>query len=297
MFPDEETARRWFEHLYWGKHGERRECPRCCSTDTYETKSGPSHPYRCRDCKRHFTVRIGTVMENSKVPLQKWAIAIYQLTTSLKGVSSMKLHRDLGITQKTAWMLAHKIREGWKITDIGPLEGTLEADETYVGGLEKNKHSKKKLRHGRGAAGKAVVAGIKCRENKQVRTEVITSANSRTLKDFVRRNAKPGSTLYTDELPSYNKMRDFDQGSVAHGRGQYVDDDVHINGIESFWAPFKRGYKGTYHKMSRKHLHRYVTEFTGRHNCRRLDTINQMRVVGVGTPSQTSALAQADAVR
>ena len=240
-------------------------------------------PYRCPDCKSYFSVKTGTVMQSSNLPLRKWVIGIYLMSTSLKGVSSMKLRRDLGITQKTAWMMAHKIREGWKAaTDFGKLDGVLEADETYIGGLEKNKHWDKKLRKGRGTAGKFVVAGIKCRRSQQVRAEVVNGSSARVLKDFVRRNAERGSTLYTDELPSYEGMREFRQGSVAHGRGQYVRGKVHINGIESFWAPMKRGYKGVYHKMSLKHLHRYVTEFTGRHNARKLDTIDQMRLVALG---------------
>ena len=136
--------------------------------------------------------------------------------------------------------------------------------------------------YSRGTAGKLVVAGIKSRRNKQVRAEVVTSPSARVLKDFVRRNAKPGSTLYTDELPSYEGMQEFSQASVAHGRGEYVRGRVHINGIESFWAPIKRGYKGVYHKWSAKHLHRYVAEFAGRQNARKLDTIKIMQFVALG---------------
>lgn len=286
-FPDERSATRWFERLFWGPDGRERFCPRCGSDDTYRTKSGRSHPYRCRECKRHFTVRIGTVMEYSKLPLRKWVIAIYLLTSHKKGISSIKLAEHLGVTQKTAWMMAHKIREGWATaTHFGKLDGTLEADETYVGGLEKNKHRDKKLRMGRGTAGKIVVAGIRCRENEQVRVRVVASANKRVLKKFVRQNAKRGSVLFTDELPSYNGIPGFFHDSVAHSKGEYVREDVHINGMESFWALIKRGHKGVYHKMSAKHMHRYVDEFSGRYNARKLSTKKQMCLVALGMRGQ-----------
>ena len=283
LFPDEKAARVWVEELRWGPNGEDRCCPHCGSLDTYTTKSGRPQPYRCRDCKQWFSVRVGTIMQSSNLPLRKWVIAVYLMATSLKGVSSMKLRRDLGITQKTAWMLAHKIRQGWLgATDFGQLDGTLEADETYIGGLEKNKHWDKKLRKGRGTAGKIAVAGIKSRRSKQLRLAVINSPSSRELKSIVRRNAKPGSTLYTDELPSYEGMSEFAQASVAHSRGEYVRDNVHINGMESCWAPIKRSHKGVHHHWSRKHLQKYMDEFAGRNNCRKLDTIDIMRLLFLG---------------
>ena len=216
-------------------------------------------------------------MQSSKIGYQSWAIAIYLFTTGIKGVSSMNLHRDLGITQKTAWFMAHRIRralEDNRDNFIGPVE----VDETFIGGKERNKHNSKKLNAGRGPVGKTPVVGAKDRATKQVAATVVKNTDQESLQGFIQDRVQPGSTVYTDDHGGYAALwLDFEHSFVRHSASEYVQAQAHTNGIESFWALLKRGYYGTYHRMSPKHLQRYVDEFAGRHNIRPLDTIDQMK--------------------
>ena len=271
MFPDDETAEKWFVETRWG-YGIR--CAYCDSENVNTQAKHATMPYRCRDCKKRFSVKSNSVMQASNIGYQKWAIAVHLMMTNLKGVSSMKLHRDLGVTQRTAWYMLHRIRKAYDtVNDV--FAGEVEVDETFVGGLEGRKHARKKLRMGRGTVGKTVVAGLRQRGTNQVTARVVQGTDRQSIQGFVVRHTTSDTTVYTDQASAYKGLPRKHE-VVAHSIGEYVREQVHTNGIESFWAMLKRGYKGVYHKMSIKHLNRYISEYLGRHNRRQLDTHSQM---------------------
>ena len=271
MFPTEEAATQWFERILW--HDER-PCPHCGSLNTRECKNHKPMPYRCRDCRGHFSVRTGTILQRSHIPLRKWAIGIYLWTTSLKGVSSMKLKRDLKISQKSAWFMAHRLREVFSGHSL-EFNGPVEVDETYMGGKARNMHKDKRAQlTGRGPADKVAVVGIKDRETNFVNAEVMVETVGENLQGFVAEHIHDETMVYTDDASAYKALPNHE--SVKHSVGEYVRGQAHTNGIESFWAVLKRAHTGTFHKLSYKHLQRYVNEFAGRHNLRCADTKVQM---------------------
>ncbi len=276
MFPTEKAATNWFGSVLWING---RCCGKCGSVRTTEA-THKYMPYWCSDCRSYFSIRTGTPMANSKVPLRKWAIAIYLCLTSLKSVASMKLSRDIGVSQPTAWFMLHRIREAWASGDSdGSYSGPVEVDESYFGGRRRNMSNAKRKAladTGRGPVGKVAVVGAKDRASNQVAAKVVRNTDAETLQGFVTDHTAKGATVYTDDAPVYDSLP-FTHTAVKHSVAEYVNGMAHVNGIESFWSMLKRAHKGTFHKISPKHLDRYIQEFAGKHNIRESGTLVQMR--------------------
>ncbi len=276
MFPTEERAIRWFETTLWQ---EERACGHCGSTNTHETPNRKPMPYRCRDCRRYFSVRTGTPLAHSNVSLKKWAIAIYLELTSLKSIASTKLASDIGVTQTTAWFMLHRIREAWtQPSGDDSFDGPVEVDESYFGGKRRNMSKDKRAElTGRGPVGKVAVAGIKDRKTNKISARVVPNTKSETIIQFIMEHADPDTKIYTDDALVYHVLPNHE--SVKHSVGEYVRGQAHTNGVESFWSMLKRAHMGTFHKLSPKHLDRYIRQFAGKHNLRPLSTLDQMRLV------------------
>ena len=270
QFPTNEDCLEHLESIRW-KDGEP-QCPYCVSKRTTPLKG--EKRYHCNACNTSFSVTVGTIFHKTKVDLQKWFLAISLVLNAKKGISSRQLARDIDVNKNTAWYMLMRIRKAM-IEHGDLLEGIVEADETYVGGKNKNRHNDKKTKGGQGrnTKDKVPVIGVMQRGGK-VRAKKSKNVTSRTLKSFIGENVKKGSNLMTDEWVSYKGLDKYYQHQiVSHGKGEYVSGNAHTNSIENFWSIFKRGIVGQYHKISVKHINSYLHEFCFPFNHRNTDNM------------------------
>jgi len=267
-FNNEDAARQLLEHLRWPSGPV---CPHCGATDVYrlEGKATSTKPVRkgvlkCKACRKQFTVTVGTIFEDSHIPLHKWLLAIQLLCSSKKGMSAHQLHRILSVTYKSAWFMAHRIRYAMSQPPLAKLQGIIEADETYIGGKA---HGKR----GRGAENKIPVFALVERNGdvRSFKTERVTAKN---LKGIIREHVDKSATIMTDEFLAYKGLgREFNHQTVNHGIGEYVNGLAHTNTAEGYFSLIKRGIVGVYHHVSSKHLSLYLDEFNFRYNGRKLN--------------------------
>ena len=300
-FRDEDKARERLEAILWPNGPV---CPRCGISGGRITKlqgkSTRPGVYKCKDCRKPFSVTVGTVMERSHIPLSKWIAATYFMMTAKKSMSAMQLQRLIGTSYEAAWFLFHRLRE-CPITDaptpLGGANKVVEADETYIGGKEANKHRSKRLHAGRGAVGKKAVFSLIERDG-AVRSFHVTNVNAKTLKPIITKAAHKASFLMTDESPIYPAIgKEFSgHGTVNHDAEEYVrlGGFMHTNTIESFFALLKRGVYGQFHSVSEAHLHRYLREFDFRHSHRKLSDVERTELLLRGAKGKRLLYRQPD---
>ena len=267
-FPTEQHAIDHLRTLRWGVDDERAYCPHCGSTRVMHFADNRNH--KCHDCRKRFSIKVGTIFQDSKISLVKWFMAIWLITSHKKGIASTQLAKDIKVTQKTAWFMLHRLRHAAETKSFqAPLDGDVEVDETYIGGKSKNMHAKD--RKARKQYDKATVMGVKQR-NGELRTQHVPAATRDVLQGTVRDNVAPGSRVHTDGDVKYRGLSaDYNHAYVNHAAGEYVREGVHTNSIESVWALFKRQLTGTHHWVSKKHLQAYLNEMTWRMNRREMD--------------------------
>ncbi len=267
VFPDEQSCIDHFRAIRWANGAY---CPHCGSDRIYDFSDQRTH--KCGDCRQRFSIKVGTIFEDTKLPLRKWFIAIWLITSHKKGIASTQLAKDLKITQKSAWFVLHRLRYAARTQSFNaPLEGDIEVDETYVGGKGKNKHADKKSGK-RGGADKTPVIGAVSRQGDVV-AQVSDSVGTKALEQFVDQTVDPAKvrTLSTDEWAGYRRLHmKYPHGVVRHNKGEYVNGDFHTQTIDGYWSQLKRQIIGIHHWVSPKHLNRYVAESSWRHNRRKI---------------------------
>ncbi len=297
-FKSEQIARQWLEAVRWP---DGAVCPHCgsISKDHYKLEGASHRPglYKCKDCREQFTVTVGTVFERSKIKLNVWLQAMQLMASSKKGISSKQLERMLGVTYQTAWFMSHRIREAMKAPGgmFSTGGGTIEADATYIGGKEHNKHANKRSNKGRGPSGKLVVFTLVERDG-GARSFHVTGVNSKTLKPIITEQLDAAKTrLMTDGERTMMVTRPWVRSheTVNHRIGEYVRGDVHTNTVEGYFSILKRGIIGTFHSVSEQHLQRYVTEFDFRYTHRQVKRHIDGQAVLVGPNDQERAIALA----